>query len=62
VTEILSTLGIRLIAPLPKGCDLATVYTAGVVASSANKDAARALIGLLAGPDTAAIRERCGFT
>jgi len=62
VTEILSTSGIRLIAPLPKGCDLATTYTAGVVARSPNPDAARALIALLAGPDTAAIRERCGFT
>lgn len=62
VTEILSTPGIRLIGPLPKGCDLATVYTAGVVARSANKEAARALIALLAGSDTAAIRATCGFT
>jgi molybdate transport system substrate-binding protein len=62
VTEILSTPGIRLIAPLPKGYDLATVYTAGVVSRSANKEAARALIALLAGSDTAAIRATCGFT
>ena len=62
VTEILSTPGIRLIAPLPKGCDLATTYTAGVVARSPSKDAARALIKLLAGPDTAEVRASCGFT
>ena len=62
VTEILSTPGIRLIAPLPKGHDLATTYTAGVVARSANAEAARALIALLAGADTAEIRQRCGFT
>ena len=62
VTEILSTPGIRLIAPLPKGCDLATTYTAGVVARSPNQDAARALIALLAGADTADIRAKCGFT
>jgi molybdate transport system substrate-binding protein len=62
VTEILSTPGIRLIAPLPKGCDLATTYTAGVVARSPNTDAARALVALLAGPGMADIRSRCGFT
>jgi molybdate transport system substrate-binding protein len=62
VTEILATPGIRLIAPLPKGCDLATTYIAGVVARSPNADAARALIALLAGPDTAGIRAKCGFT
>lgn len=62
VTEILSTPGIRLIAPLPKGCDLATTYTAGVVVRSTNKDAARALVALLAGAETADIRAKCGFT
>ena len=62
VTEILSTPGIRLIASLPKGCDLATTYTAGVVARSTNKDSARALVALLAGAETADIRARCGFT
>ncbi len=62
VTEILSTPGIRLIAPLPKGCDLATTYTAGVVARSSNKDAARALVAMLAEPGMADIRSRCGFT
>lgn len=62
VTEILSTPGIRLIASLPKGCDLATTYTAGVVARSTHQDAARALIARLAGADTAQIRSTCGFT
>ena len=62
VTEILSTPGIRLIAPLPKGCDLATTYTAGVVARSPNQEVARALIALLAGAETAQIRSACGFT
>jgi molybdate transport system substrate-binding protein len=62
VTEILSTPGIRLIAPLPKGCDLATTYTAGVVVRSPNKAAARALIALLAGSESAQLRAACGFT
>lgn len=62
VTEILSTPGIRLIASLPKGCDLATTYTAGVVARSPNQEVARALIALLAGAEAAQIRSACGFT
>jgi molybdate transport system substrate-binding protein len=62
VTEILSTPGIRLIASLPSGCDLATTYTAGVVARSPNQDAARTLIARLVGAETADIRAKCGFT
>lgn len=62
VTEILSTPGVRLIAPLPKGCDLSTTYTAGVVARSPNGALARALVALLAGAETADIRKTCGFT
>jgi molybdate transport system substrate-binding protein len=57
-TEILSTPGIVLVAPLPAGCELATVYTAAVTAKSAASAASRALIDRLA---TAPGKKRLGF-
>jgi molybdate transport system substrate-binding protein len=61
VTEIVATPGITLIQALPPGYGLATVYTAGVVAASANQAAARQLIGVLAAPASAGARQTCGF-
>ncbi|MDQ4135281.1 MAG: substrate-binding domain-containing protein [Pseudomonadota bacterium] len=61
VTEILNTMGVTLIAPLPEGYELATVYTAAVTARAAAADAARALIDLLTAPDAATERRRAGF-
>lgn len=61
VTEIKATAGAALVAELPRGFDLTTRYTAGVVARSAKPDDAMALIALLTGPDAAAERRRCGF-
>jgi molybdate transport system substrate-binding protein len=61
VTEILSTPGVTLVAPLPKEFELATVYTAGLGARAASPDAARRLIGLLSGEATRPLRERAGF-
>ena len=48
VTEILSTPGIVLVAPLPAGCELATVYTAAVTVRAAAATAAHALVEQLA--------------
>jgi molybdate transport system substrate-binding protein len=60
-TEILATRGVKLSGALPKGCDLATVYTAGVVAGAAHAREAKVLIDLLTGADQRALRERAGF-
>ena len=43
-TEIIATKGVELSGSLPKGCDLATTYTAGVTTSAAHASEAPALI------------------
>ena len=60
-TEIIATKGIRLSGALPKGCDLATVYTAAVTAKAAHPREAQILINLLTAASEASSRERAGF-
>ena len=60
-TEIISTEGVRLSDSLPKGCELATMYTAGVTASAAHAGEAQVLIDLLTSADTREARVRAGF-
>ncbi|OYZ92447.1 MAG: hypothetical protein B7X99_15945, partial [Rhizobiales bacterium 17-65-6] len=57
-TEILNTPGITLIAHLPEGVGLLTVYTAGVTTTSPHADVARTLIAALAGSP---VRPELGF-
>src|SRR5262249_42886608 len=47
-TEILATAGVRLVAPLPKGFDLETVYTAAVSAAAPNARESAELVARLA--------------
>lgn len=61
VTEILNTPGVTLVAPLPRGFELATIYTAGVCTRAALPEEARALAALLAGSEAREARERAGF-
>ncbi len=61
LTEILHAPGVRLVAPLPARFELATTYTAAVAARAVQPEAARALVALLAGADSAALRLACGF-
>jgi molybdate transport system substrate-binding protein len=60
-TEIIATPGIKLSGSLPKGCDLATMYTAGVTAQSAHGKAAQALIDLLTSAEAQGLRAEAGF-
>jgi molybdate transport system substrate-binding protein len=60
-TEIIATKGIQLSGALPKGCDLATVYTAAVTAKAAHAREAQVLIDLLTAADQRPLRERAGF-
>ena len=62
VTEILYTAGVRLVAPLPAGFGLATVYTAAVGGRCADPALAGRLVELLAGSASIAIRGQGGFT
>jgi molybdate transport system substrate-binding protein len=60
-TEIIATKGIKLSGALPKGCDLATVYTAAVTSKAARSREAKILIDLLTAADQSDLRERAGF-
>ena len=61
ITEIMSTPGTLLVAPLPAAFELATVYAAGVSAKAQAPQAARALVELLSRADVAPMRNACGF-
>jgi molybdate transport system substrate-binding protein len=60
-TEIISTKGVMLSGVLPPGCELATMYTAGVTTKAAHAAQAHDLISLLAGAGQRDQRERAGF-
>jgi molybdate transport system substrate-binding protein len=60
-TEILNTVGVVLSGSLPRGCELATMYTAAVTTNAADPGHARDLIDLLSGADQRNLRERAGF-
>jgi molybdate transport system substrate-binding protein len=60
-TEILATPGVRLVAPLPKGFDLSTVYTAAVSAKAAQRLAAAVFVARLGGDSAREARRAAGF-
>ncbi len=60
-TEIIATDGIALSGSLPAGCELITMYTAGVTARAAHPREAAALIALLTGAGHKELRQRVGF-
>ena len=60
-TEILNTADVVISGSLPKGCELATMYTAAVTTMAADPGHARDLIELLSGADQVKLRERAGF-
>jgi molybdate transport system substrate-binding protein len=60
-TEIISTEGVVLSGSLPPGCELSTMYTAGVTTQATNAAQAQALIELLTSADAREPRTRAGF-
>ena len=60
-TEIIVTKGVVLSGSLPPGCELATMYTAGITTKAAHPSQASALIGLLIGEGQREQRGRAGF-
>lgn len=60
-TEIIATTGVRLVASLPAGLDLATTYTAAATTRALAPDAARKLVAILTDPSEAMTRRACGF-
>lgn len=60
-TEILSTTGIVLAAPMPPGCALATTYTCAVTGHAAAPEPAASLIALLTSDASRDARRALGF-
>jgi molybdate transport system substrate-binding protein len=60
-TEILATPGVRLVAALPAGFDLETVYTAAVSRRARDPGAALRFVDRLAGDATRSLRNGAGF-
>jgi molybdate transport system substrate-binding protein len=60
-TEIISTEGVVLSGSLPRGYDLATMYTAAVTMKAAHARQAQALIDSLTSADHQDLRIRAGF-
>lgn len=60
-TEIIATDGIALSGSLPPGCELVTMYTAGVTTRASHPNDAAALIALLTGADHKELRQQAGF-
>ncbi len=60
-TEIISTAGVVLSGSLPRGCELATMYTAAVTAQATRAQQAQTLIELLIASDQQELRTRAGF-
>jgi molybdate transport system substrate-binding protein len=60
-TEIISTKGVTLSGSLPPGCELATMYTAGITTAAAHPQQAQYLIDLLVGARQLEQRKRAGF-
>jgi molybdate transport system substrate-binding protein len=61
IAELLPVPGIDYVGPLPPEIQRTTVFSAGVVAKSANANAARALIKFLASPAAAAAITKSGM-
>ena len=60
-TEILATTGIKLVAPLPPGFDLETVYTAALSRHATDREGAARFVELLTGESVRDVRSRAGF-
>jgi molybdate transport system substrate-binding protein len=60
-TEIIHTPGVVLSGALPRGYELATVYSAGVTSRSLQAAPAKQLIALLTEAGNGELRERAGF-
>ncbi len=61
VTEILYTPGVSLVAPLPAGFELSTVYAAAIPKAAGNRELARRFVERLTGEGSLPLRSRGGF-
>lgn len=61
LAELLNVPGIDLLGPLPAEIQITTVFSAGIGASSARADAARALLDFMSSPAATPIKQRHGM-
>lgn len=61
LSELLALPGIALLGPLPPGCAIETVFSAGLCTASAQPDAVRAWFDFLRSPATADCKRRHGM-
>jgi molybdate transport system substrate-binding protein len=60
-SELQPNPGVKVAGTIPAAIQLPTIYTAAVIATSTNMEAARAFIKVLAGPEGAATLKRAGL-
>ncbi len=61
INEILADPRVELVGSLPEAVQMYTQFAAGVVATSTQQDAAKALSDYIASPGTLAIMKKLGF-
>jgi molybdate transport system substrate-binding protein len=61
ISEILAEPSVEFIGPLPPAIQNITQYAAGIIASSTQADAGKALIGFLSSPASVAVMKAKGF-
>jgi molybdate transport system substrate-binding protein len=61
ISEIVAATGVDLVGPLPTAIQHYTLFSAGIVANSAKKDAAQALLRFISAPDAKAVMKAKGF-
>jgi molybdate transport system substrate-binding protein len=61
LSELLHVPGIDIVGPLPDGVQILTTFTAAVATTSAQPEAARALIAFMASPASADAKRRQGM-
>lgn len=61
LSELMHVPGVRIVGPLPAAIAIDTVFSAGVVAGSANAAAARRLLAYLASPEAEPAKRRQGM-
>ena len=61
ISEIVAAPGVDLVGPLPAAIQHYTLFSAGIVANSTEKDAALALLRFISAPDAKAVMKAKGF-
>ena len=61
ISELIHVPGIELIKSMPPGCEITTVFSAGLCAASRQPDAVRALLAFMASPSADQAKQRQGM-